>query len=188
MPAVEKSLGPRSPDWVESWESSTLLMTARWGCVSLALSVLDRMAAGCSTAYFGLLALSWTGGYHICCDTALWPSHFMSPLNFHTLNSCMKRCDAFSIPFSFFCLSPLLLSFGFGFGFLFSKQRGFLCCLPSSQEPTNEKFSKPVLQIPTHLYTFLYLHALFLRGVAFNALSREEKSLRTSWSSPGWLF
>lgn len=120
MPAVEKSWDPRSPDWVESWESVTLLMTARWGCVMLALVVLDRIAAGCSTADFGLLALSWTGGYHICCDTALWPSHFMSPLSFHTLNSCMKWHDTFSIPFSFFCLSPLLLSFVFVFCVWFS--------------------------------------------------------------------
>lgn len=97
-------------------------MTAHRGCVVLTLAVLDRMAAGCGTAYFGLLALSWTGGYRICCDTALWPSHFMSPLNFHSLNSCMKWHDTFSIPFSFFCLSSLLLSFVFwGFGFLFFK-------------------------------------------------------------------
>lgn len=92
--------------------------------VGKSLLVLERMAAGCSTAYFSQLALSWTGGYHICCDRAFWQSHFMSPVNFHTLNSCMKWHDTFSISFSFFCLSPLcfyLLFLGLVFFFKVGK-------------------------------------------------------------------
>lgn len=53
--------------------------------------------------------------YHICCDTAFWSSHFISPLHCHTLKSCLRWHDTFSIPFSFFCLFPLLLWFVFFF-------------------------------------------------------------------------
>lgn len=98
-----------SLDWVGSWESFTLLMTGGWDGVMLTLAALDRRTADSSTLHSLVCSLQLNCAYHICCNTAFWPSNFKSPLHCHTLNSCLRWHDTFYIPFSFFCLFPLLL-------------------------------------------------------------------------------
>lgn len=113
---------------------------------------------------------------HICCDTALWPSHFMSPLHCHALRSCLRWHDTFSIPFSFFCLFPLLLSFVFDFGFIFPKQAKQELFYDVSQHHKNSQIkysTNQSYQFP-HTSVFLCSSQLFFLEVWLYVLTPKK--------------